>query len=121
MDNNPIKIYNDKLSNITRTLLNKTILCDYPIELIINELNENNKRSDDLEYYETKKITFGKHKNKTFGYLARNIPHYIIWLYDNDINPHKNISRKFIRHYYYLARDYRRMKYQNHFKKKYYY
>jgi hypothetical protein len=121
MDINPDRIYNDNLSNITRTLLNKTILSELPIELIINELNENEERSNDTQYYETKKITFGKYKNKTFGYLARNEPHYIIWLYDKDINPHKNISRKFLRYYYYIAKDYRRMKYQNHFKKKYYY
>ena len=116
-----IKIYKDNLSNITRTLLNKTILCDYPIELIINELNENEKRSNNTQIYETKKISFGKHKNKKFGYLARNEPDYLIWLYEKKINPHNNINRKLIKHYYYIAKDYRSMKYKNNFKKKYYY
>jgi hypothetical protein len=96
----------DRKSKITKKILSDTILPNDAIDLIIDKLNENEKKLEDKEYLESLKISFGKHRGKTYGFLARNYPTYIIWLYNKEINPFNDINRKVLRHFYYLAVDY---------------
>ena len=78
----------------TKKLLNKTILNEDVIEIITNELIENDNRANNIFYLKKKKITFGKHRDKTFGYLLDYHPRYCHWIISNNINPHKNITKE---------------------------
>ncbi len=108
-------------SKITKKILMDSILPENIIDNIINELNNNEKRANNYDYLDNLKITFGKHKNKTFGFLSRNEPEYCLWLIKNNINPHKNITKDLQRYLSINGNSYRRLKYKNHYKKKYYY
>ena len=92
-------------SKITKKILMDTILPEEAIHIIIDKLNENEDKLDNIGYLLRKKLTFGKHIGKTLGYVARNKPYYIDWLYNNEINPHNNLPRKMLRRVYYVAQD----------------
>ena len=108
-------------SKITKKILMDTIIPEECINLIINELNDNEKRANNYDYLDNLKITFGKHKDKTFGYLSRNEPEYCLWLVKNDINPHRKITKELQRYLSINGNCNRSLKYKNHYKKKYYY
>ena len=102
-------------SKITKSILMNTIIPEECINVIIKELNDNEKRANNYHYLDNLKITFGKHKNKTFGYLTRNEPHYCLWLVENDINPHKKITKELKRYLSINGRSYKSLKYKNHY------
>ncbi len=108
-------------SKITKKILMNTLIPEECIHLIINKLNENEKRANNYDYLDNLKITFGKHRNKTYGYLTRNEPCYCLWLVENNINPHSKITKELQRYLSINGTSYRSLKYKNHFKKKYYY
>lgn len=108
-------------SKLTKKILMDTIIPEECINLIINELNENEKRSTNYEYLDSLKITFGKHINKTYGYLVRNEPCYCLWLVKNNINPHSKITKELQRYLSINGNSFKSLKYKNHYKKKYYY
>ena len=108
-------------SKLTKKILMDTIIPEDCLNIIINELNENDERAINYKYLEKLKITFGKHRDKTFGYLVRNEPCYCLWIVKNNINPHNKITKDLKNYLQKEGNNYKKMKYKNHYKKKYYY
>lgn len=112
----------DTKSIITKKILMDTILPENAIDNIINELNINDDKANNYNYIgHEKRITFGKHKGKTYFEIASKYPTYALWIYDKKINPHRNITKEIMRYLKHKGTDYKNMKYKNHYKKKYYY
>ena len=89
----------DTKSIITKKILMNTILPENAIDNIINELNINDDKANNYNYIaHEKRITFGKHKGKTYFEIASKYPTYALWIYDKKINPHRNITKEIMRY-----------------------